>query len=52
MRGESGDPKGGKGRRRTRGRPPRGSARLNQRRQTVVDARLQNIVDGIDVSEN
>ena len=51
MRGESGDPKGGKERRRTRGRPPRGSARLNQRGQTVVDARLQNIVDGIDVSE-
>lgn len=50
MRGESGDPKGGKGRRRGRGRP-RGSARLNQRGQTVVDARLQNIVDGIDISE-
>jgi hypothetical protein len=49
MRGESGDPKGGTGRRRTRGRPPRGSARLNQRGQTVVDARLQNIVDAIGV---
>ncbi|EFX81327.1 hypothetical protein DAPPUDRAFT_102318 [Daphnia pulex] len=50
-RAESGDPKGGKGRRRGRGRPPRGSARLNQRGKTVIDARLQNIVDGIDVSE-
>ena len=45
-----GDPKGGKGRPRGRGRP-RGSARLNQRGQTAVDTRLQNIVDGIDVSE-
>ena len=45
-----GDPKGGNGRPRGRGRP-RGSARLNQRGQTAVDTRLQNIVDGIDVSE-
>ena len=47
MRGR-GAPKGGKGQ--PRGRP-RGSAQLNQRRQTLVDARLQNIVNGIDVSE-